>query len=283
MNEISYQMEQTISLVLQGMMWKADLPVTLLVGFFLWFTGCVIASFAGLVADRLPGILKFGDDDRGALYPASSCDGCGRQIPLLDLIPVIGWVACGGKCRACGHGVSRTYPAMEFAIGVMSAIIPPLIGDPHLAITALILFWSSVIIVWCDVRHHIIPEFVTIPLLIAGLLFSPIPTDYWERIAGCAVAGGTMWITFLFVSKVRGIDAFSGGDVALLACGGAWLGVDIAPAFMLFSAVAFLAYGIPLRRKGISWVPMGPAIAAALVTCSFAPVAMESLTTAMIT
>jgi leader peptidase (prepilin peptidase)/N-methyltransferase len=158
-----------------------------------------------------------------------------------------------------------------------------LLGDPYLGIAAIILFWSCVVVVWCDVAHHIIPEFVTVPLLIAGLLFSPIPSDYWERIAGCAVAGGTMWMTFIFVSKMRGIDAFSGGDVALLACGGAWLGIDITPVFMLLAAVAFLAYGIPLRRKGIAWVPMGPAIAAALVICSFAPRAMETITTAMIT
>lgn len=281
MIDFSYQAKETLSLMLDGMMWQADASISIISSMMLWFTGCIVASLSGLVADRLPGILKFGDDDRNAMSPPSSCDGCGRKIPLVDLIPVIGWIACAGRCRVCGHEVSKTYPIMEFVIGTASAFIPPMIGDVHLGLAALVLFWSCVVVVWCDLAHHIIPEFITVPLLVAGLLWSPIESDYWERLAGCFVAGGSMWIAFIVVSKMRKIDAFSGGDVALLAVGGAWLGVSITPIFMLLSGLAFLAYGIPLRRKGIAWVPMGPAIAAALIVCSFAPNPMEALSMSM--
>jgi len=271
MNETIDQLALTIQIVLDGTIWHADWPVSALASFSLWFTGCVIASLAGLIADRLPGILKAGDDDRTAWYPPSSCDGCGRAIPLLDLVPVIGWLACRGRCRTCGHGVSKIYPLTEFAIGLASAIIPPFIGDAYLGLAALILFWSCVVIVWCDVVHHIIPEFVTIPMIIVGLLWSPISPDHWDRIAGCVLAGSMMWLVFIFVSQWRGVDAFSGGDVALLAAGGAWLGLSIVPAFLVLSGLAFLGYGITLRRNGVVWVPMGPAIAAALTLCALAP------------
>lgn len=280
---IADQIEQTIQIVVDGMIWHAEWPISIIVSFSLLFSGCVVASLAGLIADRLPGILKFSDDDRNALFPPSSCDGCGRRIPLVDLIPVIGWLACRGQCRNCGHGVSCIYPVTEFAVGVVSALIPPILGDAYLGLAVLTLFWASVIVVWCDLLHHIIPEFITIPLIIVGLLWSPISPDYWDRMAGCVVAGGMMWLTFIIVSKWRGIDAFSGGDVAFLAAGGAWLGVSIVPAFMLFSGLVFLVYGVALRKRGIVWSPMGPAIAFSMVMCALAPEVAAHLSTSMIT
>lgn len=272
---------QTLDIVLDGMMWRADTAICVTVAISIWFTGCVIASLAGLIAERLPGIIGLGTDSRTAISPPSACDGCGRPIPMLHLIPVIGWLLCAGRCGKCGHSIPGKYPLIEFAVGAASVIIPPVVGDTYLGLAALTLFWSCVVIVWCDIEHHIIPEFITVPLLIVGLLCSPIETDHWGRIAGAVVAGGAMLLSLIVVSKLRGVDAFSGGDVALLAVGGAWLGLSVTPAFMLLAGLAFLAYGIPLRRKGIEWVPMAPAIASSLVLCSLSPETMESLSTAM--
>jgi len=263
----------TLPAAADAMVWRGDAALGVLVGAFLWLVGASLASFSGLVADRLPGIMGLDDaDGRGLCHPPSTCDGCRSRIPPIALIPVIGWILYRGRCGHCGSRVSPVYPAVEAAAGTASVLIPPLVGDPASALAALALLWSGVLLAWCDIRHHLLPESVTVPLLFAGLLWTPFEPDPWMRSAGAAAAALLIWLSFAVVSRIRGVEAFSGGDVALAAAGGAWLGLGGTSAFLVAACAIFAAYSIPARARGITWMPMGPAIALAAVGCAIAPV-----------
>jgi len=267
-------LEVTVPAAAQAMTWRGDPALAVVMGLGLWVIGAALASFSGLVADRLPGIMGFDEDDgRGLCTPPSACDGCGSRIGPVALLPVIGWLACRGRCAGCGSRVSPVYPGVEAAAGTASVLIPPLVGDPAIAVAALALLWTGVLLAWCDIRHHILPEAVTVPLVFAGLLLSPFEPDPWMRSAGAAAAAAAVWLSFAAISRLKRVDAFSGGDVALAAAGGAWLGLGGLSMFLAATSIAFVAYAVPGRMRGTVWVPMGPALALALLGCAVAQAA----------
>ena len=74
-----------------------------------------------------------------------------------------------GKCRNCGNKISFQY----FLIELLSALYFVTIYDFYGAITTLLLILLSIffiIIFFIDLKHFIIPNELTFPLMLIGLL-----------------------------------------------------------------------------------------------------------------
>lgn len=78
--------------------------------------GSMIGSFLNVVAHRVP---------RGetVVFGRSHCPACGRTIRAHDNLPVIGWIALGGRCRDCGARISAIYPLVEATCGCLAAMV----------------------------------------------------------------------------------------------------------------------------------------------------------------
>lgn len=241
-------------------------PVLLAVALaFLWLAGAVVASFAGLVADRIGDVPEGRSVLAAVSRPPSHCPGCGRRLGLLDLVPVIGWFACRGRCR-CGNPVPAAYPAAEFIAGTATAAMPFVMEDFGVRTgSGILILWTGILIAWIDLKEHVIPEELTWLLLFSGLLISPFEADPWSRAAGAAVCCGAMWLSLAAAGWMRGLDTRAGGDVALAAAAGAWLGLGGAVSFLLLASFIFVLHALPARFRGVEWVPMGPSLAAALL------------------
>ena len=243
-------------------------------------TGAVMASFAGLVADRLPeatGVAepRFGGEPRTLCRPASSCDACGARIPLPALTPVLGWLATKGRCPECKSKTSWTYPAVEFATASASAGIAAAYGWGETAALALALLWFLVALSWADVLDHWLPETLTVPLFFLGLVASPFESDPMARILGATVACFAVAASVKLVARMRRTSAeaaVAGGDVALAAAGGAWLGLSSTPTFLVVASLAYVAYAAPLRAAGRRETPMGPGLSVGMLVVAFADV-----------
>ena len=48
-------------------------------------------------------------------FTPSTCTACGRRLGLLELVPLVSWVAQRGKCRGCSAPISPAYPLIELA------------------------------------------------------------------------------------------------------------------------------------------------------------------------
>lgn len=70
--------------------------------------GGTLASYFGVVADR---------GWAGSVAGRSHCDGCGRTLRWFELVPVVSFVALGGRCRSCGARLTRVHLLRE-ALGV---------------------------------------------------------------------------------------------------------------------------------------------------------------------
>ena len=82
-----------------------------------WYTatlgallGGAIASFAGVIAERVPAGESLGGRSRCV---------CGRQLRISENIPVVGWVAVRGVARCCGARMPAWYVVTEAATAVM--------------------------------------------------------------------------------------------------------------------------------------------------------------------
>ncbi|MBC8106525.1 MAG: prepilin peptidase [Anaerolineae bacterium] len=79
---------------------------------FLFALGACIGSFLNVVVWRLP-------RNESLVSPPSHCPKCNTRLVWYDNIPVIGWLALGGKCRYCKKPISPRYPIVEAITGLL--------------------------------------------------------------------------------------------------------------------------------------------------------------------
>ena len=233
-------------------------PVWLL-GFWAAAVAAMLASFTGVLVDRVPRAAGwYGDPDAAAaLTGPSACEGCGVRISPLALVPVVGWLVVGGRCGSCDGRVPAIYPTVEGAGALVALSLVMLLPGPS-ALWGLLLFWGLGAAVWFDLRYQEIPDLVTVPLGALGLVQALAVGATADAVSGCLVAAGLVWVAFkTFGKREFGV---SYGDVALAAAVGAWVGLAGVLPFLFVSSVAFIAHAAPVKARDGEGVPMGPAL-----------------------
>jgi len=136
---------------------------------------------------------------------------------------------------------------------------------------------------WFDVDHYRIPNWITYPLIAAGLIFAytEAEADLFLHIAGAIIGYGFIWILNFYWQHRHGQDGIGMGDAKLLASAGAWLGVFSLPLVTLVASASALML-ILLRaiaaRKPVEAgqrLPFGPFIAAGFWAAWLAPPIFE--------
>ena len=79
--------------------------------------GACMGSFLNAVAQRSVRGRKWWGRER------SVCESCGHVLGASELIPVISWLAQGGKCRKCGAKISVRYILVEILCAVLAVMI----------------------------------------------------------------------------------------------------------------------------------------------------------------
>jgi len=100
---------------------------------------------------------------------------------------------------------------------------------------------AAVLAAWFDLRTREIPDWITIPLVLAGIIFSLVERGFWVT-GGTLLLGGAL-AEFLYRRKV-----FGGGDLKLLLglalAGGPLYGLVVFYASLLAALPLFLFYMI---------------------------------------
>src|SRR3989442_1417555 len=166
--------------------------------------GSILGSFLNVVIYRLPRGLSI-------VRPGSSCPHCHTPIRARDNIPLASFLILRGRCRACGAPISWRYPLVEAASGGLLAGVwirfAP--AGAWVPLVAMALFSLMLVVVFfIDLDHQIVPNAITYPGLVAGLLFA-IPQGRLVPSALVAVGAGAV---FLMIAVVSG-GGMGGGDI----------------------------------------------------------------------
>jgi leader peptidase (prepilin peptidase)/N-methyltransferase len=130
--------------------------------------------------------------------------------------------------------------------------------------------WWLLALGWIDIRRWLLPDALTLPLIIAGLAAAAAFDR--EQLAGRALGAALGYISLraiaLLYRGLRGHEGLGHGDAKLLAASGAWVGVMALPQVVLGAAVSALFAAACLRLFGVplgagSALPFGPFLALA--------------------
>lgn len=190
--------------------------------FFLF--GLIFGSFFNVLGYRLP-------KGESIVFPPSHCPKCNHQLTLFELIPVISYIALGGKCYNCHSKISWYYPFFEFMTGVLFASAYLIFGINLDLLIALIFISTLIVIFISDYQTMIIPDEVIIfsSILLSLLIF--IKGGF--SLLMIALINAIISFLFMLFLKLFGDylfkkEAMGGGDIKLLFIFGLYLGWPMA-------------------------------------------------------
>jgi leader peptidase (prepilin peptidase)/N-methyltransferase len=207
--------------------------------------GLAFGSFLNVCIYRLPLGLS-------VVYPGSACPNCKRGIKPYDNVPVLSWLWLRGRCRNCRIAISPRYMIVELLTSALFVACYLKFGVSLAALKFCAFSFLILGLIFTDAEHKLLPDTMTIPGLILGLLLSllvPVqdllvdlfpglawgqpPVLSWRLLslmeAGLGAAAGASFIFGVgaIYKSARGMDGMGFGDVKLMAMVGAFLGLKL--------------------------------------------------------
>ena len=222
--------------------------------------GLCVGSFLNVVVARLPA-------GKSIVHPGSACPQCDGAIAWYDNLPVLSYALLRARCRACRTPISWRYPTVELGCGALFVLAYLHFGPSSRLAAALVLLAGLIAIAGIDFDHQIIPDVLSIPGIVTGLVWSLTPggIGWMDALLGILVGGGAFVVIIVASSLVLGQPGMGVGDVKLGSMLGAFLGWKLALLSILVSvlvggvvAAAFLATGRKARKDPL---PFGPFLA----------------------
>ena len=247
--------------------------------------GLLVGSFLNVVVYRLPKmmmrdwkaqareVLELPAEPQtetfNLILPHSRCPHCAHKIRAWENLPVVSYLFLGGKCSSCKAPISKRYPLVELACGLLSAFVAWHFGFGWQAGAVLLLSWGLLSMSLIDADHQLLPDAIVLPLLWLGLivnafgLFTSLTDALWGAVFGYLV----LWCVFWLFKLITGKEGMGYGDFKLLAMLGAWGGWQILPLTILLSSIVGAVLGlILLRLRNVETstpIPFGPYLAIA--------------------
>lgn len=247
--------------------------------------GLLIGSFLNVCIYRLP-------RDLSVVAPRSHCPHCEKMIAWYDNVPLLSWLLLRGHCRHCGAVIPLRYPAVELITGALFFAGVWNFGPTLTALKFCVFAAIMVDLIFTDFEERILPDEFTLggtavgvvlaawvptraPLL--PLLFPQTAVPSWavsmlEAGATAALLSGVLWGIGALYAKVRKRDGLGFGDVKMVACIGAFLGLMQGLLGLMFGSllgsIAGIAYIMLAKKDASSYeLPFGSflGIAAVLV------------------
>ena len=237
--------------------------------------GALIGSFLNVCIHRLPRC-------ESIVWPGSHCPSCGTSIEYYDNIPLFSYLWLLGRCRTCRNSISMRYPVVEAANAAGYVMILATFGLTWTTVLYSALFSALLVVTGTDLSHRIIPNVVTVPGIVIGLLGAAtvLPVGLVNALLRMAIGGGILWALAWASPYLFGKEGMGGGDIKLLAMIGAFLGWKPALLTIMVGSLSGSLIGLSLIGLGLmkrdEYIPFGPFLVfGALVSMFFAQPLLE--------
>jgi leader peptidase (prepilin peptidase)/N-methyltransferase len=242
-------------------------PVLILYAFVL---GAVVGSFLNVVIYRVPRRMSI-------VRPRSACPSCGTRIAWYDNLPILSWLILGGRCRSCRGAIAFRYPMVEAAAGALAAFGVGLYGLQPVTVEVVVFAWLSLALALIDLEHQILPDVMTYPAIVFGLVFSWFGglTPFVDSVAGALVGAALPASVIVIYRWLRGVDGMGWGDVKYLAAIGSVVGLQGCLMVLVMAAVLGALVGgfliVAGRGSAKTALPFGTFLALAVILWLYLP------------
>ena len=234
----------------------------LIIYFAVFIVGSLWGSFSNVCIYRLP-------EGGNIVFSRSECRNCKKKINWFDNIPFVSYIILKGKCRSCGFRISFQYFLVELLVALGFVIFFYFFKFSITTLLLCVLTIFFIIIFFIDLKHFIIPNELTFPLMGIGFLKSFDPNlnqylfpNYINSFIGGVVGYLIIWLIIFSYKKIRNKEGMGLGDAKLLSAIGFWFGWMSIPFVLFFSSFAALGFAFPsLINKSktmSSQIPFGP-------------------------
>ena len=247
--------------------------------------GLLFGSFANVVVWRLP-------RGESVVRPGSHCPSCDTPLAWYDNIPLLSYALLRGRCRTCDAPISRRYPAVEAASGVLFVVAALLYGVSVQAVFSAVFLWGLLVLSLIDVAHFRLPNAIVGALAIVGLVGAilsqvlgvpvvpligmtasgPMAEPLVAALVGALAAGGLSFAFAEGYALLRKRQGFGMGDVKLLGVLGLFIGLYAFMALFIGSLLGSI-YAIARARTttraglGSAKLPFGAFLALGTFVC----------------
>jgi leader peptidase (prepilin peptidase)/N-methyltransferase len=230
--------------------------------------GAMVGSFLNVCIHRLP-------KEESVVRPGSHCPKCKTPIRFYDNIPLLSYLLLKGKCRYCHTSISIQYPIVEAVTALSSFFLFVTFGVSWSYIYYFSFVAALIAITVIDLYHQIIPDVISLPGIVVGLLGSLVipQITFWTSLIGMVVGGGSLFLVATGYQWLFKREGMGGGDVKLLAMIGAFLGWKAVILTILLSSFIGSIIGIAvmlIKGKDFKYaIPFGPFLALGAVISLF--------------
>lgn len=230
-----------------------NIPIFIII--FLY--GIVIGSFLNVCIYRIP-------KQENIVVIHSHCMSCNNQLKWYDLIPLFSWLFLRGKCRYCKAPISKQYPIIEAANGLLYVLIFAVCGWGFDSILYCLLASALLVLSIIDFRTYEIPLGINIFILALGLVRLALDYSHWYTYVIGLLSVSSFMAILYYASKGR---AIGGGDVKLMGAAGLLLGWKlIVLAFFLGCIIGSVIHVARMKLQDASKVlAMGPYLSAGII------------------
>ena len=205
----------------------------------------------------------------GIIKDRSICPNCQKMIKWYDNIPLLSLIILKAQCRNCSADISWNYFVVELIAAISFVIIFYFFGISFTTLLFFILSICFIVIFFIDLKHFIIPNEITYPLMVIGFLksFDPnLNTNLFPNFLNSLIGGlfgfAIIWLIIFIYKKLRNKEGMGLGDAKLLSAMGFWFGWVSIPFIIFFSSAIALLSVIPdlikNKKKLSSQIPFGP-------------------------
>jgi leader peptidase (prepilin peptidase)/N-methyltransferase len=255
---------------------------------FSFILGSIIGSFLNVCIYRLP-------REESIVYPASHCTSCKKSIRFYHNIPILSYIFSKGRCSYCNSKISFVYPTVEILSGLLFVATLWRFGITLETLFYLVFICGLIIITFVDLEHMIIPNVITYPGIIVGILYNALITNWQnslelvnnfsfgilnffellneipilDSLFGVILGGGILLLIAYSYEIIKKRQGMGMGDVKLLALIGAFLGWQGVFFVIFLSSILGSIVGLSIiiaRRGDLKYaLPFGPFLSIAAI------------------